>query len=774
MKEYKSAEIKLDFNNKYKQDIVNLKDKYFDKYIKFEVTQKYIDFTKVADKDTRSILKCAFWYNLEVKNIPISRLIKWIARFTDFDDFIKIYYLDIYKLKDEDEISIEANLEKFYDSISYSYIVRKQFKDMVFDIYEYMKDKSNEAIYYRERTNVIESLNDINQHINQDIINLELEVFKKYRSKSTRAKYIDFTKISNPLTRAEFRKSFFYMLENKYLSLNRLYQISTAFGDIDFILESNYKNIGSLLNISKESIFYYIDEYSIGKSKNMHMRSIISLVYEYLNNINNINNKEFMLEETNNDIWKLENLAYVNIKPTDKTRTINFTKVNENFRDLSKRYISQMLKIYSVKYVSGEVLRGITIFLNYINSLHPSWTNLNKLNRIDMDKFFTYFNNEYGHLKKKNISYLRCIKNFIEYIQVSEYDESPTIQSDILINKYDIPKEYKLEIGEKDIPNEVLKQLDENLEFLSPSKYIPVITILLASGWRISDVLNLRYDKCLEKINNETYYLVGDIVKTGVKEHRVPIPSSVAEIIKQQIKISSDKSFTKINKNKLLFCTERGKRIGLPYDPSNIRRALNNLSKNRNIIYQGQIYHFKTHQFRHTKAVELIEKGMELVHVQRWLAHKTSNTTMHYAEVKADSLRKSWENCIDNGFYKFSDSNKYEIISANDCDVNIDVEYIVENKETINVGLGYCIKSKDEECLYSTAPCLSCRNLCVTQEFIEHYEYEIEKTKDLINTATTLNRQMLVEKNIFILNKLEEIWNKLKGNNFYQLRDKFI
>ena len=53
---------------------------------------------------------------------------------------------------------------------------------------------------------------------------------------------------------------------------------------------------------------------------------MISLVYEYLNNINNINNKEFMLEETNNDIWKLENLAYVNIKPTDKTRTINFTK----------------------------------------------------------------------------------------------------------------------------------------------------------------------------------------------------------------------------------------------------------------------------------------------------------------------------------------------------------------------------------------------------------------------------------------------------------------
>lgn len=46
-----------------------------------------------------------------------------------------------------------------------------------------------------------------------------------------------------------------------------------------------------------------------------------------------------------------------------------------------------------------------------------------------------------------------------------------------------------------------------------------------------------------------------------------------------------------------------------------------------------------------------------------------------------------------------------------------------------NVGLGYCIKLKDSECIYSTGSCLTCKNLCVTSEFIDEHEKEIEKTK---------------------------------------------
>ncbi|MCI4222791.1 hypothetical protein MRP15_22435, partial [Dickeya dianthicola] len=45
----------------------------------------------------------------------------------------------------------------------------------------------------------------------------------------------------------------------------------------------------------------------------------------------------------------------------------------------------------------------------------------------------------------------------------------------------------------------------------SDKKYIPVIILLMATGWRISDILNIRYYNCLITDTNRNYYLQGDI-----------------------------------------------------------------------------------------------------------------------------------------------------------------------------------------------------------------------------------------------------------------------
>lgn len=750
--------------NYYKQEIINIEKMKSELNIEVETTRKYINFTKIENKDIRKLFKCTFWYNLEVENISLIKMLKWVARFEDLNEFIKDYYCnDRYKFKSENYIKMNLNIEEFCINKSMSTLVKSQFINMILDMHKYDNEDSIYTKYYDENISVIDNIEDINKYKNQDVLNLDLTVFKKYKTNATKAKHIDFTNVSNYNIRNEIRESLLYMLEKKYLSLNSIYQCSLIFSDIDYIIRNEYSNVKSLYSIDKYKLYnevsIYINYNKVSKCKRQWINTTIKTAYNY---IENINDKKLGIIENSKDMWKLENIDYRKSSTMITTRSMNFEATNKNFRELSKRYINSMMKVYSIAYVSGEILKGVTIFLNYINSIYPSWKDLKKLSRKDMDKFFIHFNDNYGHLKNKNISYLRCIKKFIEYIQVSEYEEAPVISSYILISKYDIPKEYKSNMGSKYIPEEVIKQLDENIEFLSPTKYIPVVTILLASGWRISDVLNLRYDNCIEKINDETYFLVGDIVKTDVKSHRVPISANVAKVVKAQIDIASSESFKDINKDKLLFCTEKGKRVGLAYSSSNIRRSLNNLSKNRDIMYEGKHYHFTNHQFRHTKAVELIDKGMELVHVQKWLAHRTSNATMHYAEVKEDTLRKSWEECMKNGFYKFSEDNKFEIVNVSDGDENIDLKYISENRDAINVGLGYCIKPKDSECIYSTAPCLTCKNLCVTNEFVEEYEKEIEKTKQLIIQAEALNRKMWIEKNNIILNKLEFISLKLK------------
>ncbi len=61
----------------------------------------------------------------------------------------------------------------------------------------------------------------------------------------------------------------------------------------------------------------------------------------------------------------------------------------------------------------------------------------------------------------------------------------------------------------KYIPQTVLAQFDAHLHHL-PASQIPVMILLRASGWRLSDVLYLKLDTCLEQ-HGDKFWLVGDI-----------------------------------------------------------------------------------------------------------------------------------------------------------------------------------------------------------------------------------------------------------------------
>jgi len=89
---------------------------------------------------------------------------------------------------------------------------------------------------------------------------------------------------------------------------------------------------------------------------------------------------------------------------------------------------------------------------------------------------------------------------------------SPTNQTTRLIWPSHYPRRnYKKGSQVKHIPQTVLDQLDAHLQYLLPT-YIPIVILLRASGWRISDVLSLKLDTCLEQ-DGDKFWLVGDIQK---------------------------------------------------------------------------------------------------------------------------------------------------------------------------------------------------------------------------------------------------------------------
>jgi integrase len=442
---------------------------------------------------------------------------------------------------------------------------------------------------------------------------------------------------------------------------------------------------------------------------------------------------------------------------------IKFEKLpTTSFKELAKKYIKNKLIRTSMRNCIDH-LRDITSFCLFINKKY-NFYDLEKLERHHVESFLEYHYKETHN--KNSLKYARIvnIKSFIEYIDKAGYKGSPEVPYHKLIFSSDIPLYSALKKPhEKFIPEDVLEQIDANISKL-PDEYIPIVVLLRISGWRISDILNLKYRECLIK-QKDGYYLQGDIKKTKVFGHKIPISDEMGLMVEQLIKEVKRKSNYKNNPDGFLFPILEGHRIGKPILGQTINTALNKLCRENDIKNsKGDIFSCTNHAFRHTKAVELINNGMNLLHVQKWLAHAAPKMTLHYAKILDTTMRKSWEEAMKDGMFKLDGAgraSKVDLSNVQDEDI-IEWEWIKHNLDAVRMPLGYCMKPNKMECATQLNPCLTCRSLCTTPEFIPAFEQEIYQTKDIINKGKSQNRTFWVEKNELLLNKLESVLSVLK------------
>lgn len=117
---------------------------------------------------------------------------------------------------------------------------------------------------------------------------------------------------------------------------------------------------------------------------------------------------------------------------------------------------------------------------------------------------------------------------------------------------------------------------------LDRSQFIPIYILLRETGWRGTDILNLRYDNCLESIwNNKeekyNYYLCGEITKTGIAQLKIPIRNKVAEMIQKSIDKAKELSTEENNPKKYLFNTYDGKMKGKPLAKQSLLNTIKRL-----------------------------------------------------------------------------------------------------------------------------------------------------------------------------------------------------
>ena len=230
-------------------------------------------------------------------------------------------------------------------------------------------------------------------------------------------------------------------------------------------------------------------------------------------------------------------------------------------------------------------------------------------------------------------------------------------------------------------------------------------------------------------------------------------------MVSELIDDAKAKSTEENNPDKYLFNTYEGKSIGLPYSKPAFARAVNELIARKGIRDgSGELYHFKTHSLRHTRAMEYTEQGMPIGIIQQILGHCSLQMTLHYSKVSEDMLYKKWQETEKLDLFKPSVAPPNKDYQHTE---EIHYEHVRKNLDAVRVPFGTCFKPTKIGCKNQTQMCLDCTNFCSTKDDLPAYEDEIKRVEALILVATKTERPDWVEKNNQYLTNLVQMRDKI-------------
>lgn len=475
-------------------------------------------------------------------------------------------------------------------------------------------------------------------------------------------------------------------------------------------------------------------------------------------------------EETEKDVWYALKIPGVKLSAAMKRQhpSMNFREIPDVYRESVKRFMKRLVIRRSWSYCK-EMLMYIRYFFRVFYEKGYGDGFLEKLSRQDVENYLCWVAEDYekhnATFRSKAVSFIR---SWLDYIQIAEYRQAPEQSLERLIFDDDVPKrERAADTMEKVryIPAPVIRQMDACIEQIEPAEMRPVYVLLRETGWRGTDILNLRYDSCLQYIwnakeNRSVPYLCGEITKVGIPQLKDPVRDEVAEMVKLLTEEAATKSTPENNPDKYLFNCYEGKCMGLPLSKPAFSKAVQKMIDSQDIRdADGELFHFRAHGLRHTRAQEYAEQGMPIGIIQRLLGHCSLQMSLHYAKVTEDTLYQKWKGTESLELFKpdtpppGKPADQYGLVHY---------DRVRQNLDAVRVPFGMCFKPSKTGCRRQTEQCLECPSFCSTTENQDEYTVEIEKVRAMIRIGQTLGRKEWVQKNQEYLERLIRLRDELK------------
>jgi site-specific recombinase XerD len=240
--------------------------------------------------------------------------------------------------------------------------------------------------------------------------------------------------------------------------------------------------------------------------------------------------------------------------------------------------------------------KTITNYLFYINQF------LNNSNispsRLQSNDFQTYLDN----YKFTSISQQNQIINAIRFLYKYGLDK-----------KYD-KVSFKRPKSEKKLPRVIDGEfIKERLSKIENLKHKAILTLTYSVGLRVSEIVNLK----IEDIDSKRMLIHIKNAK-GRKDRIVPLSPNVLNLLREYFKEYRPKEYLFNGQNSIQYTVGSCQKI--------YKKCIEN---------DGHI-----HTLRHSCATNLLEKGVDLILIQKILGHSSVKTTQIYTHVSNQFLSK--------------------------------------------------------------------------------------------------------------------------------------
>ncbi|MBW4460123.1 MAG: tyrosine-type recombinase/integrase [Nodosilinea sp. WJT8-NPBG4] len=453
-------------------------------------------------------------------------------------------------------------------------------------------------------------------------------------------------------------------------------------------------------------------------------------------------------DEYQKDVWDCRRLG---ISPSvgKQAYTIKFTKISQPWlRQAGKAFIKLSLSTLGFSSALNKV-GAVNKFSVFLAKRHPSIEPAQVSREIIID-FLAYLAGQKiaattrSHLIGDLRDFLElCYHN--DWLPVTRY----------LIRREDFPKRPKA--IPRYIPEVVMQQLNQHLDDL-PEPVMRMVLIIQECGMRISELLYLKPD-CLLQDRAGDWFLRYYQFKLK-KELTVPVSKEVVRVIQEQ------RQYIQEHLNEpyeYLFCTTycgTGFRLRAKLmSRITFAKYLNKLAKQHGICDEsGKLWHFQTHQFRHTVGTRMINNGVPQHIIQRYLGHESPEMTATYAQIHDQTMKEE--------IAKFRGkvvNISGQVVEPNDIEADDhELQWVKKNIQAQALPNGSCaLPAISKGCPHANA-CLTCTHFRTTPEHLPTHKQEREETLKIIDKAKAGGWQRMVEMNEKKLVSLDNIIESLE------------